>query len=127
MDVFQTPGAFSWNELMTPDPARAAAFYAELFGWTVEAQDMGDFTYHVLKVGTAMVGGMMALPAQPSPAVSAGWSSYVTVDSVDDTAAKCQALGGEVLLAPHDIPTVGRIAVLKDPTGAVINVIRYSS
>ena len=34
MDAFKTPGAFSWNELTTTDPASAAAFYGKLFGWT---------------------------------------------------------------------------------------------
>lgn len=29
MDVFKIPGAFSWSELVTPDPARAAEFYGQ--------------------------------------------------------------------------------------------------
>ena len=34
MDVFTTPGAFSWSELITPDPESAKIFYAKLFGWS---------------------------------------------------------------------------------------------
>jgi len=49
MDVFKTHGAFSWSELMTSDPAAAAVFYGPLFGWCVEAMDMGGGPYHVLK------------------------------------------------------------------------------
>jgi len=31
------------------DPAAAAVFYGPLFGWCVEAMDMGGGPYHVLK------------------------------------------------------------------------------
>ena len=33
--------AFSWCELMTPDPEAAKAFYGTLFGWTLEDMDIG--------------------------------------------------------------------------------------
>ena len=41
MDPFKTHGAFSWNELMTSDPAGAAAFYRQLFGWRIDEVNMG--------------------------------------------------------------------------------------
>src|SRR4051794_11137460 len=34
-EVVNGVGAWSWNDLQTPDPAAAAPFYAQLFGWTV--------------------------------------------------------------------------------------------
>lgn len=36
------PSAWSMSRLDTSDPTRAAAFYAELFGWTTETFDLGD-------------------------------------------------------------------------------------
>ena len=36
-DVYKTPGAFSWSELMTSDPQAACTFYSQLFGWKIEA------------------------------------------------------------------------------------------
>ena len=30
------PGCLTWNELHTPDPAKALAFYTALFGWNTE-------------------------------------------------------------------------------------------
>lgn len=125
MDVFQTPGAFSWSELMCKDPAQAAEFYARLFGWTVETMPMpGDpeNSYRVLKVGEVAVAGLMACPQAHIPP---HWASYVTVAQVDDTVAQAQALGATVLMAPMEVPGVGRIATLQDPQGAVINVITY--
>ena len=125
MDVYKTHGAFSWSELMTADPAAAAAFYAELFGWKVEEMDMGTGPYRVLKVGESSVGGIMGNPPGATGMPSA-WGCYVTVDDVDSTARRCAELGGKVLMAPTDIPQVGRFAVLQDPQGAVLNAISYA-
>jgi hypothetical protein len=128
MDAFQTPGAFSWNELMTSDPAAALAFYTALLGWSSSTMPMPDGDYHVLKVGETAVGGVMALP----PEAKAGgmppcWGSYVTVADVDATARKAAGLGGKVVHGPLDVPGVGRMAVIIDPQGAAINVIAYAA
>lgn len=127
MDVFKTHGAFSWNELVTPDPERAAGFYAGLFGWTVEENPMPGMLYRVVKTpdGSA-VGGIMGTPPDAPAGMPPHWGSYVTVDSVDETVAKAGELGGSVLMPPMEIPGVGRMAVLRDPTGAVVSVIAYS-
>lgn len=125
MDPFNTVGAFSWAELITPDPVAAAEFYGKLFGWSFKAMDnMGQGPYHVIHVGESSVGGVMA-PPPDAPPMPPHWGSYVTVARCDDTVAQCTALGGKVLVPPLDIPDVGRMAVLQDPQGAVINVISY--
>jgi len=125
MDVFRTHGAFSWSELMTPDPKAATAFYGELFGWTVSTEKMPDGDYHLLKVGETSVGGMMGMPPGKGP-MPPMWGSYVTVDDVDATARRCTELGGKVLVPPTDIPSVGRFAMLQDPQGATISAITYA-
>jgi predicted enzyme related to lactoylglutathione lyase len=48
------------------------------------------------------------------------WQSYVTVADVDATAAAVPKAGGTVLAGPFDVMDAGRMAVLADPTGAVI-------
>ena len=126
MDVYKTHGAFSWSELMTSDPAAATAFYSALFGWTVQTSDMGTGPYHMVKLGDTAVGGVMGMPPD-APPMSPHWGCYVTVDSVDDTLAKCAALGGKTLVPAMDVPGVGRMAVIQDPQGAVLNVMAYSS
>jgi predicted enzyme related to lactoylglutathione lyase len=124
MDAFKTHGAFSWFELDTSDPAKALAFYGQLFGWTHETSDMGDGPYHVLKLGDTSVGGVMQTPPEPG-ARPPMWNCYVTVDDIDATAKQCAALGGQVCAGPMDIPGVGRMAVLQDPQGAVFSAITY--
>jgi predicted enzyme related to lactoylglutathione lyase len=126
MDVFKTHGAVSWSELITPDPEAAAGFYSQLFGWGVDSMDMGGGTYRVLKVGETGIGGIMAPPPN-APAMPALWGCYVTVDNVDQTLEKCLSLGGRVMVPPMDVPNVGRMAVIQDPQGAVINVMAYNA
>jgi hypothetical protein len=126
MDVYKTHGAFSWSELMTGDPAAAAAFYGPLFGWRIETMDTGGGPYHLLKVGEAAVGGIMKTPAEAGPMPPA-WGCYVTVDQVDATVAQATALGGKVIVPAMDIPGVGRMAVIADPQGATLSVMQYSA
>jgi predicted enzyme related to lactoylglutathione lyase len=123
-DVYKTPGAFSWNELMTSDPDAAAAFYGQLFGWRFEKMDMG-MPYQVIKAGDTSVGGIMGKPPG-GEALAPTWGGYVTVADADATAQRCVELGGKVVHGPADIPTVGRFVVLLDPQGAAITAIAYN-
>ncbi len=125
MDVYKTPGAFSWNELMTPDPEAASRFYAAMFGWSVKSMDMGSGAYHVASLGEAMVGGIMG-PPPGSEGQPPAWGCYVTVANTEEAMAKCSSLGGKVLVPAMDVPGVGRMAVLQDPQGAVFSVMAYS-
>jgi uncharacterized protein len=50
------------------------------------------------------------------------WSSYVSVDDVDAAAARARELGAEVMAEPLDVMEAGRMAVLRDPTGALLHL-----
>ncbi len=126
MDAYKTHGAFSWNELTTSDPAGAAQFYSQLFGWQVKdpLPAMGD--YRVASIGSDMVAGIMP-PPPGTPPMPPHWGCYITVDNADQAVDKAVALGGKLLMPPMDVPTVGRMAVLQDPQGAVFNVMQYEA
>jgi len=124
-DPMKTHGAFSWSELMTTDPAAAEKFYAAVFGWKVETMDMGTGPYRVAKVGDTPVGGIMGMPPG-TPPMPPTWGCYVTVDSVEKTIAACTEMGGKVCAPPMDIPGVGRMAVIQDPQGAMLSIMKYS-
>ena len=126
IDPFKTPGAFSWNELMTSDPQGAGRFYSELFGW--EIQDAGPELghYNVVKLlGGQGIGGIMQSPPEAGDH-RPSWGVYITVADTDATVARAAALGAEVVVPPQDIPKVGRFAWIKDPQGAVFAIIAYS-
>ena len=79
--------------------------------------------YTVLKVGGNDVGGCTA---PPMPDVRNHWHVYFAVEDADATAAKAAAEGGQVVVEPFDIPSVGRSAVLTDPQGAMFSVLKQA-
>jgi predicted enzyme related to lactoylglutathione lyase len=123
-DAFFQHGAFSWCELMTADVAAAKRFYGELLGWSMADMPIGDASYTVITAGGHEIGGIMPIPPHAAGA-SPSWGAYVTVDDVDATAQKAQALGAKTIVPPTDIPDVGRFYMFEDPQGAVLSVISY--
>lgn len=118
-------GAFVWEELQSADPAQAIAFYKELAGWgTREWPLPGGAVYTLFGPEGAYVAG-----AQPHSEEETGpfqgWLSYISVADVDAAAARARELGGRVVCEPHDIPEVGRSAVLADPEGALFALMRF--
>jgi predicted enzyme related to lactoylglutathione lyase len=118
--VVNEPGAFSWNELLTPDVDRAAAFYRDLFGWTARTQSMGPMTYTEFLLGEASIAGAQPPPMEGIPPV---WTVYFTVANTDQTLENATGRGAQVLVPATDIPP-GRFAVLTDPHGAAFNIIQ---
>lgn len=112
-------GKFLWHELMTTDTKAAAKFYARVIGWKTQAWPE-DSSYMMFVAPTGPKAGLMALPeearAMGSPPC---WMCYIGTPDVDVTAGRTTKLGGKVLRAPEDIPSIGRFAVLQDPQGAV--------
>ena len=115
------PGTFCWVELGTTDSEGAKKFYTELFGWSFSDSPMGpDMVYTMLKQDGKDVGGLYQMDKQmTSQGIPPNWLSYVAVDSADETANKAKELGATILNGPFDVSTVGRMAVVKDPTDAV--------
>jgi predicted enzyme related to lactoylglutathione lyase len=58
------------------------------------------------------------------PGVAPHWLPYVEVDDADAAAARARKNGGTVMMGPEDIPTIGRFAVIQDPTGGVLAVMK---
>ena len=109
---------------MAKDIEAEKSFYGSVFGWKAGDMDMGGMTYTLFKTGDRDVAGGMPLGDIPAPP---NWTTYITPDDVDDTAAKAKELGGSVMREPWDIEGVGRIAVLADPLGAVFGLYKPAS
>jgi hypothetical protein len=121
-DSFKTAGAFSWFSLQTPDVEAAKAFYAEVFGWTYQTMDMPTGPYTSIMVGETAMGGITP-PMQEG--IPPHWGSFITVDDADAAAEAASQNGGTLLGPAFDIPTVGRVAIIQDPTGGMVSVIKY--
>lgn len=113
-------GVPCWVDTAQPDPEAAAAFYGGLFGWEFEDRMPADAPGHYFVAqlrgrDVAAVGSQQA-GASPAPV----WNTYVWVDSADEAVAKVKEAGGGVLTEPFDVPGAGRMAVVSDPSGAVL-------
>ncbi len=113
-------GSFIWYELMTPDPVGSKAFYDSVVGWTVASDPVAPgLEYRMIVRGDGgNAGGMMTLDAaMTAHGARPGWLGYVGVDDVDVTVAKATAAGASALMPPWDQPGVGRLAMIADPQG----------
>ena len=118
-------GSFIWYELMTPDPHAAKAFYERVADWTIEAEPSGAIDYRMITATGGNVGGVLRLtPEMITGGATAGWLGYLSVVDVDAAVAQVQAAGGAVHMPAHDLPGVGRFALVGDPQGAPFYLMR---
>jgi len=115
-------GVPCWVDIVQADLDRTMTFYGGLFEWTFDIRTPEGaptrYAYALLDgLLVAGVGGPSAGDAEPS-----NWTTYVWVESADDTVAAVTANGGRVLAPPVDIPRAGRVAVCADPAGAVFGL-----
>ncbi|MBO0763326.1 MAG: VOC family protein [Hyphomicrobiaceae bacterium] len=112
-------GQFYWNELRTRDAERAKTFYAETVGWKFEAASTPDGdTYWVATFGGKPVAGLFQLASPRFDGVPESWMSFLAVDDVDARVAKALKVGAKLVMPVFDVPGVGRIAMLQEPSGA---------
>ncbi|MEM1384602.1 MAG: VOC family protein [Pseudomonadota bacterium] len=123
MDTSQ--GTIHWSELMTRDPAAAKAFFERVIGWQIEAFDMGEaHSYHVCMQGGRPIAGIFTMDGPDFTDMEPHWMTYIAVEDADKTCEQTVAAGGEVVRPCFDVETVGRIAMIKDPTGGVVGIIK---
>jgi len=105
-------------ELNTPDLAKAKEFYGTLFGWKFWDMDMApNGIYSTFKPDTGPGGGMTSMPGG-----NHGWLSYVGVDDINASTEKARSLGATIHMGPVEIPNVGWMTVMADPTGCTIAI-----
>ena len=124
--IYNVPNSFCWNELSTKDTGKAGEFYAGLFGWGKNVQQMGPMTYTSFMNGERPAGGMYE-PTPEMGEVPPNWLAYFAVDDADEIVKKAAELGGSAIAPPMDIPDVGRIAIIQDPQGAAFGIIKLAN
>jgi uncharacterized protein len=108
-----------WVDLSSNDTNASARFYEALFGWKADApnEEMGG--YRMFRQDGKMVAGLGPVmnPGQP-PA----WATYVKVEDAEAVTAKAGAANGTVVMPAMDVGEAGRMAIIQDPTGAVVGL-----
>ena len=103
-------------ELATPDMAKAKEFYTRMFGWEFQDHDMGPMgIYSTFAAPGGPGGGMYTMPGAP-PA----WLAYVGVEDIDEATDKAKSLGAQIVRDVTEVPQMGWMTILIDPTGAAI-------
>lgn len=100
-------GHCGWNELRTPDPVAAEAFYVRHFGW-----------------GEA--GEMPAAFVAADGVARAQWRCAFNVDDIDAAARRLRAAGGEALEGLRQVRSGAWLLPARDPQGALFGLIGAS-
>jgi predicted enzyme related to lactoylglutathione lyase len=113
------PGIPCWVDLQTSDQAAAKRFYTALFGWGYDEQPMGDDAVYAMSTIRGKHAAAIA-PLPPQQGIPPHWNTYVASADVDATTDRVSGAGGSVVMPPMDVMDAGRMAVIQDPTGAMI-------
>ena len=119
-----SPGAFSWVDLATTDAAAAKSFYAGLFGWETEDHDAGGgaSTRCAASRATPSAGSSRSRrTCAPRASRRTGRATSPSPTQTPPRRAR-RSSGGSVVGDAYDVLDIGRMAVLKDPQGAVFAV-----
>lgn len=117
------PGTPCWTELTVPDQRAALDFYRDLFGWQGEPgpPEVGGYAVCTLR-GKAVAGIMTAMAPEGLPVPPTVWTTYLATADLDAAVEAVPAKGGRVMFGPMDVMTIGRMAIVVDPAGAVFGL-----
>ncbi|MCY1015876.1 VOC family protein [Pyxidicoccus sp. MSG2] len=117
-----TAGQILWMEYLADDAVAAVDFYKGLLGYTVEERNQHGGIYYVLKDGEHPRAGVLRKPVER---VKPNWLTYVRVDDPAAVAARVEELGGRVVMAPRPEVRGGSLALIADPSGAVLALQKF--
>jgi predicted enzyme related to lactoylglutathione lyase len=117
-------------ELNSTDQARAKEFYGQLFDW--EMKDMplpgsspeANEVYTTIAVGGGTGGGIMR---QMMPNAPSFWLPYALVKDIRSDTDKAAALGATILKDVSEVPGMGFLSIIKDPTGAILGLWQFTN
>lgn len=124
-DFLADPGEWIWSSLITADPNRAAAFYRTLFHYDIFQLPSRSAAVHLLLASNNYArASVNSLPPNAADA-HPSWLNFVRVNDAVTTASKAAALGGRVLVPPHEDRQGGRVALIADPDGAPVGLLEW--
>jgi len=108
----------AWFEITGPDATALQNFYAQAFGWQIDADN--EMNYGMVTAGEGGIAGGVG----PHPAGGAHATFYVTVDDVQAALDKIGELGGTTAMPPMDVPNGPTIAFFTDPAGNAVGLMK---
>lgn len=114
------PGLVHWVELNSQNINTDVTWLKKTFGFDTSEMAMPFGPYYILQSNDNPRGGAMASQSKDEPSM---WLIWIHVANVDETVKKATENNGKIISPLLDLPDVGRIAVIQDPTGGVLGVI----
>ncbi len=112
------PNPVAWFEVTGPDAGALQRFYAELFGWEIDASNPMSYGMVAPQEG-GIPGGV-----GPSPDGSAQVIFYISVPDLEAALDRAGQLGGATLTPPMEVPGGPTLAYFTDPAGNRIGLMK---
>jgi predicted enzyme related to lactoylglutathione lyase len=111
-------GTPCWVDLLSSDVDRAQQFYGEVLGWTAEASGAEFGNYVNFHSDGHRVAGMVA--NRPETGAPDFWNTYLSTDDLEATVEAAVKAGANVITPAMAVGDLGSMAILADPSGAVV-------
>lgn len=119
-----SPGKPIWTELLADDATTAAAFYAALGNYRVKTIQRRGGEYTILSSDGVNRAGVMQ---KPSEQIKPQWLTSFGVSDPAAAAKRAEALGGKIILPASADLRDGTMAIVTDPSGAVLVLQQWST
>jgi predicted enzyme related to lactoylglutathione lyase len=112
-------GSIMWTDLTVPDAVAVSKFYEAVVGWKSMGVDMGGYEdFCMMPPGAKKPAGGICHARGDNQNLPAQWLVYITVANLRASLKVCLAKGG-VIVAPERDMGGAKMAVIRDPAGAV--------
>jgi hypothetical protein len=109
-------------EVIGQDGKKLQSYYAELFGWQINAEN--PMNYGLVEAGdTGIAGGVGGGPDGYAGHVT----FYVEVPDVEAALAKAESLGGTRVMGPDKVMEGVELGQFTDPEGHLIGLVKAAS
>jgi predicted enzyme related to lactoylglutathione lyase len=113
------PDPVVYFEVLGRDAQRLSDFYSAMFGWDPEPVEPGGSFRRVDAGEGGIQGGIGGFEGYAGHV-----TFYVRTSDLAAAVARCRELGGDVLMEPRQVAEGIETALVKDPEGHVIGLIR---
>ncbi len=119
-------GKFVWHDLLTNDLKSTSLFYEGLFGWSFSDTASKEKQVKTISRNGVPIANAIYLDPQNRKASESQWLSYISVEDVDSALMVSKKNNGTIYKQPKDLPNRGRVAIVKDPEGALFAILTTS-
>lgn len=108
----------AWFEVSGPDAGTLQSFYADAFGWKIDANNPQN--YGMVEAQPGGIGGGVGPSQDGQPSVT----FYIDVEDLQAALDTIGKLGGTTIAPPMDIPDGPTVAIFADPAGNRIGLMK---